>query len=425
MRQQGRPMLLGAAGPTMGADQEMLNLAYWVLLTACIAISIGALAYVLLAIWCVWRLPRTAHADVERLPAITVLKPLCGDEPRLREALLSFCRQDFPAPLQIIFGVRSPSDAALPVAQELKAQHPHLDIEIVVDPRVYGPNFKASNVINMMRVAKHNMIIVSDSDIVVGPDSLRQIGTRFAVSDASVVSCLYRGAPVDPDSRIGQLGSLYIDGYYLPAAAVDASISGVSNCYSPLLALRREFIEGDLDNFHVLTNAIGDDAHIGRVAVQRGRKIEIAPFLVLTTVPETRFSELLMHELRWARTMRALRPIGSVAAVFIHALPIALLMVLLNPGPPTALLFGLIAASRALLLAAVEVRLGRAPTAKAPPPWSLIFREFLCFGVWSWSFASRKIVYRGRKLRIQPGARILAGDFIAAGLPPGEQGPAR
>jgi ceramide glucosyltransferase len=402
----------------------MLNLAYWTLFAACTAISLGALAYVLLAIWCVGRLPREAEQPSERLPGITVLKPLCGDEPRLRETLLSFCRQDFPAPLQIVFGVRSATDGALPIARELKQEHPNLDIDIVVDPRVYGPNFKASNIINMLPVAKHDVIVVSDSDIVAAPDSLRQIGARFAVSDASIVSCLYRGAPVDADNWIGQLGSLYIDAYYLPAAAVDACISGVSNCYSPLLALRRDFIESDLDHFRVLTHAIGDDAHIGRIAVERGCKIELAPFLVMTTVPETRLSQLLLHELRWARTMRALRPVGSVAVVFTHALPVALLMILLDPGPATALLFGAIAACRALLLAAVEARLGRAPTAKPATPWLLIAREFLCFGVWMWSFASTKIVYRSRRLRIQPGARILTDDFMQPGLPPAEGEPA-
>lgn len=402
----------------------MVELVYWAIFAVCLAISLGALGYLLLAIWCVSGLSPNTDDSAVPVPATTVLKPLCGDEPRLREALLSFCTQDFPAPLQIIFGVRSPTDSALPLAHELKAQHPHLDIEIVVDPRVYGPNFKASNVINMMPLAKYGVIVVSDSDIIIPPDSLRRIAARFAASDASIVSCLYRGAPVDADDWVSQLGSLYIDAYYLPAAAVDGITFGVTNCYSPLLALRRDFVAADLDNFRALANTIGDDAHIGRIAMERGRKIELAPFLVLTTIPETRLQQLLVHELRWQRTTRALRPIGHVAMVFTHALPIALLMVLLSPGAATALLFGSIAALRAVLLATVEAKLGRAATAKSPTPWFLMFREFLYVGVWVWSFANRKIVYRGRKLRVRPGARIHAEDFVAAGLPSAEREPA-
>src|SRR5262249_42108964 len=225
------------------------------------------------------------------------------------------------------------------------------------------------------------------SDIIIEPDSLRRIAARFAVSDASIVSCLYRGAPVDGDNWVSQLGSLYIDAYYLPAAAVDGITFGVTNCYSPLLALRRDFVAADLDNFRVLANTIGDDAHIGRIAMEHGREIGLAPFLVLTTIPETRLEQLLVHELRWQRTTRALRPVGHVAMVFTHALPVALLAVLLEPGAATALLFGSIAALRALLLATVEARLGRAPTATTPTPWFLMLREFLYFGVWVWSFA--------------------------------------
>jgi ceramide glucosyltransferase len=395
----------------------MLEFVVGAILAACVAISIGSLGYLLLAIWCVSRLPPKAGNASVQVPATTVLKPLCGDEPRLREALLSFCTQDFPAPLQLIFGVRSPTDSALPIVRDLKARYPHLDIEIVVDPAVHGPNFKASNLINMMRFAKHDVIVVSDSDILIGPDHLRQVTTRLAASSATIVTCLYRGAPAQLESWVSQLGALYIDAWYLPAAAVDGIMFGVRACYSPLMALRREFVATELDNFRALATAIGDDAHIGRIATQRGRKIELAPFLVLTTIPETRLGQLFLHELRWARTTRAMRPGQCLGLIFTHGLPVALLMVALSPGAATALLFGSIAALRALLLATVEARVGRAPTARRPAPWFLMFREFLYFGVWLWAFASRTIVYRGRKLSIQPGGRILAEDFIAAGLP--------
>jgi ceramide glucosyltransferase len=402
----------------------MLEFVFVATLAACVAISVGSLGYLLLAIWCVSRLPPTAGDACARVPATTVLKPLCGDEPRLREALLSFCTQDFPAPLQLVFGVRSPTDSALPIVRELKAQHPHLDIEIVVDPAVHGPNFKASNLINMMRFAKYDVIVVSDSDILIGPDHLRQIAGRLAASTATIVTCLYRGAPAHAKSWVSQLGALYIDAWYLPAAAVDGMVFGVTACYSPLMALRREFVASELDNFRALATAIGDDAHIGRIATQRGRKIELAPFLVLTTIPETQLSQLFLHELRWARTMRAMRPGECIASVITHALPVALLMVALSPGPATALLFGFIAALRALLLATVEARVGRAPTARTPTPWFLMFREFLYFAVWLWAFTSRTIIYRGRKLSIQPGGRIVADDFIAAGLAPADRKPA-
>jgi ceramide glucosyltransferase len=393
-------------------------------LAACVAISIGSLAYLLLAIWCVSRLPPKAGDALARVPATTVLKPLCGDEPGLREALLSFCTQDFPAPLQLVFGVRSPTDSALPIVRDLKAQHPHLDIEIVVDPAVHGPNFKVSNVINLMRLAEHDVIVVSDSDVLIGCDHLRQIVAPLAASSATIVTCLYRGAPAHPESWVSQLGALYIDAWYLPAAAVDAMMFGVTACYAPVMALRREFVATALDNFRALATTVGDDARIGRIATERGRKIELAPVLVLTTIAETQLRQLFLRELRWARIIRAIRPGQFPALIFTHALPVALLMVVLSPGTATALLFGFIAAFRVLLLAVVKARVGRAPTATTPTPWFLMFREFLYFGVWLWAFASHNITLRGRKLSIQPGGRMVADDFIAAGLAPPDRKPA-
>src|SRR3954470_3381121 len=94
---------------------------------ACAAISIAALCYLLLAIFCVVRLPLSVWSASPDVPAATVLKPLCGNEPHLREALLSFVTQRFPAPLQIIFGVRSPADPALAIVRDLKAQYPDVD----------------------------------------------------------------------------------------------------------------------------------------------------------------------------------------------------------------------------------------------------------------------------------------------------------
>ena len=139
-------------------------------LAVCAAISVGALAYLVLAIWCVARLPLNAWRESPDVPATTVLKPLCGDEPHLREALLTFCTQRFSGPLQIIFGVRSPADPALAIVRALKAEFPDLDIEIVIDPTVHGANLKVSNLVNMMRLAKHDVIMLSDSDVLIPPD---------------------------------------------------------------------------------------------------------------------------------------------------------------------------------------------------------------------------------------------------------------
>ncbi len=398
----------------------MVELGFTAASTLCAAVSLGAFCYLLIAIGCVARLPRNAWQGSPQTPPTTVLKPLCGDEPLLREALRSFCTQVFPAPLQIIFGVRSAADAALAIVRELRAQYPDVDIEIVVDPTVHGPNLKVSNLVNMMRFAKHDVIVVSDSDVHIPPECLQTVTARLAASSAVGITCPFRGAPVQGDNWVAQLGAFYIDALALPNVVVDATLFGVKACYGPLTALRRDFV-AVLDDFRALASLLVDDAEIGSLAGHHGQEIELAPFAVDTTVAETRFAELFIHELRWARTTRAVRPGQYVASLFTHALPVALILVALHPTAATALLFGSLAALRALLLAVVKARLGRASTAVTPAPWFLIFAEFVYVGIWLWAFTGRTVLWRGQRLRILPGGRIVADEPRRGALPAGDR----
>lgn len=368
-------------------------------------VSLGAVTFLLIAIRCVSRFEGTRPPTDAPLPALVVLKPLCGAEPHLREALRSFCVQDYPAPLQIVFGTRSELDPAIAVVEALKVEFPNKDIAVVIDATVHGPNLKASNLANMARAAKHDVFVVSDSDVFVKPDCLRRVA--FALNDPAVgaATCLFRGAPADAESPVGQLGSLYIDGWFLPSAVVDAVLFGSQVCYGPVTAIRRTILEG-AGGFPALASFLADDTELGHITTRQGKQVALAAFAVDTVVSETRLGALLTHEIRWARTTRALRPASYVASVFTHAFPITLLLFALNPTHVSGLLLGCVAALRALLLWVVQRRFGRAAGAINPTPWFLMLREVLYFGVWVFAFVGRSILWRGRRLRVLPGARV-------------------
>src|SRR3954466_2035908 len=179
---------------------------------AAFVVSLGAIAFLLIAIRCVSRFEGTRSPADAPLPALVVLKPLCGEEPHLREALRSFCAQDYPAPLQIVFGTRSVFDPAIAIVEALKVEFPNRDIAVVVDATVHGPNLKVSNLANMARAAKHDVFVVSDSDVFVAPDLLRRVAVLLHDPEVGAATCLFRGAPARADSPVAQLGSLYIDG---------------------------------------------------------------------------------------------------------------------------------------------------------------------------------------------------------------------
>src|SRR3974390_1369038 len=106
-------------------------------------------------------LPSTLPAAT---PPVTVLKPLCGDEPELYECLRSFCDQAYPR-FQIVFGVSDGADPAVDVVARLQREFPDIDLQLVVDRRQHGSNRKVSNLINMMAVARHEYLVISDSDV--------------------------------------------------------------------------------------------------------------------------------------------------------------------------------------------------------------------------------------------------------------------
>ena len=139
---------------------------------------------------------------------MTVLKPLHGDEPLLEEALASVCRQDYPA-WQVVFGVQDAADTALPVVRRLQARFPDCDIAVVVDPTPHGPNRKVANLINMLPAAKHDVLVIADSDVHVAPDWLRRLVAALEGPGMGLVTTVYTGlrstapSPQPPPARGG------------------------------------------------------------------------------------------------------------------------------------------------------------------------------------------------------------------------------
>jgi ceramide glucosyltransferase len=142
---------------------------------ACLALAIIGCAYMLTAALILLRPSRMPWQPGRASPAVTILKPLHGAEPGLYENLASFCAQDYPGPVQILFGVQDPADPAIAVVRRLIADYPGRDLELVVDSRVHGPNRKVGNLINLETHIKHELVILADSDIRVGPDYIARV----------------------------------------------------------------------------------------------------------------------------------------------------------------------------------------------------------------------------------------------------------
>jgi ceramide glucosyltransferase len=263
-------------------------------------------------------------------PPITVLKPLHGDEPLLEQALSTVCAQDYPE-FQVVFGVRTLADPALRVVRRLRARFPACDIAIEVEPAQHGPNGKVSNLINMLPRAKHAVLVIADSDLHVQPDYLARLADALAKPDTGLVTTLYTGLPA-AHRLAQQLGATQITHSFLPGALL-ARAMGRQDCLGATMVLHRATL-ARIGGFQALVGHLADDQVLGRRVAALGLRVRLAATVPATTVPEGRLRDLLRHELRWARTIRALEPGAFAASVLQYPLFWALLTVLLAGGAP-------------------------------------------------------------------------------------------
>lgn len=374
----------------------MVFLAWALMAAACV----GS-AYLLLAAWAACRFAAAPlPAPVEPRTPVTVLKPLYGDEPQLYENLRSFCMQSYPA-VQVVFGVAKPDDPAAAVVRRLMADMPGVDLTLVVDDRIHGANLKVSNLINMMVAARHDLLVIADSDMHVDPDYLDQVTAPFADDRVGLVTCLYIGRPVT--TIWARLGAMFINHGFLPSVLVGRMIGAREGCFGATMALSRQTLER-LGGLAAIKDRLADDYALGEAVRTLGRRVAVARCLVDTVVSEPTFTSLFQRELRWLRTMRLIAPADMVASALTHPVPLALLGLLLSGIRPEGwLVLGLALACRLIMVKVIDSVLGLGAT----PLWLVPVRDLLSFGLLIGGFCGTTVAWRGRQFRV-----TASGDLI-------------
>jgi ceramide glucosyltransferase len=351
----------------------------------------GATIYSIVALGAALSRSRSACRS-ENLPKATVLKPLCGSEPETYACLRSFCDQQYPA-FQVIFGVAAADDPVLAVVQRLQQEFPHRDVRIVIDRRQHGSSRKVSNLINMMTEASHDYLVIADSDVCVDDHYLAEVVDPLRDPDVGVVTCAYRGVP-----RSGfwsQMGSLFINEWFTPSVYVAAKGGSRSFAFGATIALRREVLSR-IGGFGSIANHLADDYRLGELTRGLGLRTVLSDVAVDVIVAESSLGSLVEHELRWLRTIRAVRPLAYSFCFTTFALPVTLIGALLSRGGPVALTLLVIAAAARVLLH-LKMRQARA----WPAQIALIpVRDCLSLALWAWSFTNRRVKWRNEHYEV-------------------------
>lgn len=336
---------------------------------------------------------RPVRATGRAEPAVTVLKPLHGDEVWLFENLASFCEQSYSGPVQIVFGVAHADDPAIAVVERLRKQYPHHRIELVVDDTVTGSNPKVSNLINMSARIAHDIIVIADSDIRVQSDYLSRVAGAIEWRGGAVTAPYYGIATGNLWSR---LATMNIEGHFLPGVLVGARFGLSRPCLGSTIALRRESLVA-IGGFEAIADELADDFVIGELLAERGERVSLVQFAVGHVCQETSFRELWRHELRWATTIRSIDPLGYLGWSVTHALPLALIAWLIGGGE-VALYFAAGAlACRSILIFAIERGYGLPPR----PYWLIPLRDLLSFAVFISGFVARRVSWRGHRYKLR------------------------
>ena len=334
-------------------------------------------------------------------PAASMMKPLRGEDPALAENLRSFLRQDYPA-FQLVCGVADASDPAAAVVRQLIGEFPQADIALVVDATQQGTNLKVSNLRNMLPAAKHELLVLADSDMRVGANYLAAVTAPLVTDrDTGLVTCLYRAHSAG--GLWSDLASLHINHGFLPQAVVGESLGKGAGCFGATMAFDRTTLAA-VGGFEALADMLADDHALGGAVRRLGKRVALSPYLVDDIVAEESFLGLFRHELRWARTIRLVAAAGFAGSIVTYPVPLALLAFCL-PAIPQA---GAAMLVVALLVRSITARrIDRALRLKAAPLWLLPVRDLLSFGVFIASFLGRNVAWRDRRFRIGPEGQLI------------------
>ena len=365
-------------------------------LLAAAALGYAVIAWLAVQLWRNSGAQRQRRGDAASSPQplpVTVLKPLCGAEPGLDHSLRSFCQQDYAAGVQIVFGVQHPADPALAVLEGLKRDYPRLDLTVVVDPTRHGTSAKVSNLINMMRAARHDWLVLADSDVRVPPGYLAAVAAPLADPTVGIVTCPYHGVP--RPGLWSLLGALFINDWFIPSVRVAALFGSRAFAFGATIALRRDALDA-IGGFRAIADQLADDYRLGELTRRRGLRTVLSDVVVDTSVDERTFHHLVQHGLRWLRTIRVVRPGGYAFSAVTFSLPMAAIGCALAGGTPVTV---------ALLAATAVLRLLLHSSAQSSARswsqfWAIPLADILGFALWCTAFVTREVQWRQGRYRV-------------------------
>jgi hopanoid biosynthesis associated glycosyl transferase protein HpnI len=288
------------------------------------------------------------------------------------------------------------------IVERLRREFPARDLTLVVSDRLIGSNRKVSNLANLGRRAKYEVLLIADSDIRVGPGYLRAVVDGLRDRSVGLVTCLYRAAAAR--TLASRLGAMSINEWFLPSAVVAARLERIRFACGATIACRRTTLAA-VGGFAAVADYLADDYMLACLVEREGLRVVVSPYVVTTVVAEADLPSLFFHELRWARTIRIARPLAYFGSLVTHGVVLSALFAL-STGPSGLGLAGLVAhlglrcGGRLVLSGALEV------PATWRESWAVLLRDVLSFAIWALSFLGRRVRWKDQRLSVGSDGKI-------------------
>ena len=360
------------------------------------------IVYNLFAAFLVLRFEQPSTSRPAHPRPVTVLKPLHGGEPDLFPRLASFCEQDYPAAIQLVCGTQEAADRAIDSVRLLKSRFPNSQIDLVIDERSRGANRKVSNLVSMEAMARHDIVILSDSDIVVDDQFMGRVIAVLERPSAGAVTCVYYG--LARGGTWARVSALNINSQFLPNVIVALTFGAEKPCFGSAIAMDKPTLQR-IGGLRPFLDELADDHAIGSAVRAAGLDVIVPRFAVGHVCFERSLREFWDHHMRSARTIRSIDPIGYLGLVFIHPFMFSVLAALAGVTFPLALVAAAFA-SRVILNSSVE----RSFRLERQALWLLALHDTISFAVFLSSFFGTEVTWRGYHYRLFHDGTIEGND---------------
>jgi ceramide glucosyltransferase len=335
-------------------------------------------------------------------PPVSILKPVHGVDFASYENFSSFCRQDYPE-YEILFCVNEMTDPAVPVIQRVMNDFPQQHIRILSGAPLIGTNRKVSNLVLLTKEARYEYLVQSDGDVRVGPNYLNEVLAPLADPAVGLVSCFYRG--ITQESLPAKLEAIGASSDFFAGAVVADWLEGVTFALGASVATSKSWLQ-KIGGYQGFANFLADDYEIGNRVHKAGGKVLLSREAVWTMYPAESFREFWQHQVRWARTVRLVRPASFLGLIVTHGLPWCIAAALVAPSAWSSAAFLIAYVILRLAVAWVVGVWGINDEALRRNLWLVPLRDSLHFFVWLAGFASNRVNWGGIEYEIRDGKMI-------------------